>query len=255
MRNSIKSLGALILLSGSIFATTKSYNFENPKQIIKITAGKSIDAPGQNIMKSCYFYDKYVIIEVNDPAIMGATSLKIYPITTKVNYNAFCKTSTNNPNGYNIRVESGGLSGYYSGKYEGFILTNGPDSFGASYPFQIFSISKQVYQLVLTDNQVDKEPFKFIKTKNGETGINYWRVVSSDCSLLLGNGDVCWQKILRDNKITQKLLRPKCTKEYKRVKAPADSPTQVLLHVEIPDLSKPLGRHTVSEKTKCYPSP
>ena len=66
LKNSI----VLILLSSSILATSKLYNFEQPKQFIKMTIGKSKDALGENITKSCYLYNKYIVIEINDPAIM-----------------------------------------------------------------------------------------------------------------------------------------------------------------------------------------
>jgi hypothetical protein len=256
MRNSIKNFVFLILLSSSIFATAKLHNLEKPKQLIKMTMGKSKYAPGQDITKNCYLYDTYIIIEINDPAIMGATSLKVYPITnTKINFSSLCKMPTNKMYAYEMNVESSGFYGYYTGKYDNFVLVGSSDGFGAGSPFQIFSISKQGYKLILQDWLASKEPFRFVKARNGTIGINYWRVVDSDCSLLLGSGDVCWQRVLRDNKITQKLMRPKCAKEYKRDKSPIDNPTQFLLHVEIPDLNKPLIRNVVEKKTKCYPRP
>ena len=245
----------LTLLSSSILATAKLHNLENPKQFIKITAGKSVDAPGQNITKLCYLYHDYVVIEINDPAIMGASSLKIYPINPKVNFSSLCKVIINQGYAYEINSKNSGLYGYYRGKYANFILISGPDSFGVGSPFQIFSISKQGYKLILADWQANSEPFRFLTTQGKTIGVNYWRVVDSDCSLWVGDGNVCWQKILRDNNIKQKLLRPQCSKEYRRDKSPLDNPTQILLHVEISDLSKPLVRNITEEKTKCYPRP
>jgi len=242
------------LLVTSIYAKSShtqletSGNFEKPNYIAKSKLEKSETAPKQNVVQRCFVYDDLAVIETNDPGVMGAQSLVIRPITHKESEKTICNKE-NKDHSYEMKI-----NGYFAGKFNKYIFTKGPDCVGQYCPFQIFYASDQNYRLILEGTTAVDKNFLFIRQPNGSMGIDYWVGLKSTCSLADKEKERCWKKVLRKGNLGW-LPLPDCIGLYRQQRVSLDTPSQVLLHMEVPDLKYPTRKNVINEESECFPQP
>lgn len=239
------------LLMSSSFAAKNAAsvvysNFEKPERIAKKILGKSEKSAGK-VVQYCHVYDDLAVIEVKDPGVMGASSLVFHPIVGG-NASKACNPD-DKTHSYDVKAE-----GYFVGKFQRYVFTQGPDCFGRYCPFQLFYASDQNYRLILQGTVAADKRIEFIKQPTGKIGLEYWVGVKSSCSLVDKEKQHCWRKVLRKGKLGW-LPLPDCSDAYRQQQVSLSTPSQVIVHMQIPDLRNPTVDNIVNEQVECFPQP
>ena len=154
-------------------------------------------------MKTCYQYQNYILIEINDKGNKGGALIGIENSNKNSNFNKICKQDYSNFK-YKITAE-----GYYGGKVNNYIVTDGDDSFGSELSYQIYKINPTTLDSVFESARHDAETFYFIKNHNNKLGLIYWKSIenNTDCSLFENK---CLEEIKKQNPIWSTLNFSKC---------------------------------------------
>lgn len=246
-----KYLFAVLALSSSTMAAPNNqYNFDQPKQVIKQTLGNSAGSE-EKITQTCYIYNDYAILEVNDPNNMGAAKVTVRPNNPSITNNTICNPDTK-IKGYEIKQD-----GYFKGKFNHFVYFDGPDAFGNIIPFNIYKLHENNATLLIHSATELNKKFTFTKALDNNIDINYWMGLEnkSRCSIADNHKEKCWKKLLTDNNIKQPLPIPNCTESYKKGNSPLDNYSLVLLHVQIQNLDHPDNIKVINNKSICNPAP
>ena len=219
--------------------------FDVPKSQSKISVGKSQDAKGQ-IQFDCWNYTQFALVQISDPALIGAKEVILRYKTRKAD---LCAKEFI---GKSLKLNLDGTY-YFKGVVGNYLFFDGADSFGGQLSFIVTSAKDG--KTVLSSRRDDNKSMEVMMVKNGTPALRYYKTLKITCPLAK-DGQNCWQKILKENEIpaSAKLSEPECKSSFLKEKSSLDNPALVSVPVVIRNLSKPKIVFTAGNPS-CEPAP
>jgi hypothetical protein len=191
-------LGNSILASG---ATTES--FDKPVRKTVVNLGRSRYLMPNNtsrILLSCFYYQKFMIKELNDPGLKGVRWVTLTPI---LNEDApACRLA-------HASTERFMAKAWWSflGVKDSFLFLEAADGDNGGMPFRVLDLNtgKKIFE----DSAWWNDHVEFVHATDQSVSLRYLRVVVADCSIPK-DGMNCWTKFRKRYGLTT-ATPPKCS--------------------------------------------
>ena len=229
-------LAALIFSScfPNVALASGTRGFIEPIARTDVSLGKSKDATGE-VHLICSNYKTWAIVQLNDPALMGAKELEFRYIGDP---NISVDLCARNFKGKVCKIDYS--EGYFAGADQNFAIFDAADSFGALIDFTVYDVksAKEIFKAT----RFTYDGLQIIHGKT--TSLKFTRALEVNCPLVK-EGPACWDKIVAANKLPKDLhfVVPDCRQAFRKEKASFDSSPQLGTNVVVDDLENPKIRY------------